>query len=125
MNVELAGYCRCLNTDLQILVEDIIVAQQVFLAAAILFLCLIIAIRVPAALYSVSVVSITGERGFEETVWADRLQRQILYKIKESSYIYYFFGIFTIAPFLDIGIIIFNICILNTYEMHDSDDCRL
>ena len=71
MNVELAGYCRCLDTDLQILsnhVEDIIVAQQVFLAAAILFLCLIIAIRVPAALYSVSVVSITGERGFEETV---------------------------------------------------------
>ena len=120
MNVELAGYCRCLDTDLQILgghVGDIIVAQQVFLAAAILFPCLIIAIRVPAALYSVSVVSITGERGFEETVWADRLQRQILYKIKESSYIYYFFGIFTIAPFLDIGIIIFNIGMLNTYEM--------
>ena len=71
MNVELAGYCRCLDTDLQILgghVGDIIVAQQVFLAAAILFPCLIIAIRVPAALYSVSVVSITGERGFEETV---------------------------------------------------------
>ena len=120
MNVELAGYCRCLDTDFQILgghVEDIIVAQQVFLAAAILFLWLIIAIRVPAALYSVTVVSITGEREFEETVLADRLQRQILYKIKESSYIHYFFGIFTIAPFLDIGIIIFNICMLNIHEM--------
>ena len=62
VNIALTGYCRLYHND-QILdngVEGIVVAQKVFLTTAIIFLCLIIAIRVPAALYSVIVIPINS-----------------------------------------------------------------
>ena len=64
VNIALTGYCRLYNldhteSDLDNDVEDIIVVQ-VFLPAATFFLCLIIAIRVPAALYSVIVIPINS-----------------------------------------------------------------
>ena len=151
----LAGYCLYYkyHTDLKILglsnsTEDIGSLQQVFFVTAIFFLCLIIAIRVPAALYSVIVIPINSgqslttkqtstsgdnsktennqapmnedSRGFTASTAStitDRLEKQTLYNIKESNYTHYFFAIFAIAPFLDIGIIILNICMLKKYEM--------
>ena len=47
----------------------------------------------------------------------DRLEKQTLYNIKESNYTHYFFAIFAIAPFLDIGLVILNICMLKKYAI--------
>ena len=153
VNIALTGYCRWYNMNHTESghdndAEGIVVAQQVFLPAAIFFLCLIIAIRVPAALYSVIVIPINSgqslttkqtstsgdnsktennqtpmnediddSRGFTESTVIDRLEKQALYHIKESNYTHYFFAIFAIAPFLDIFLIILNICIYKKYEM--------
>ena len=139
VNIALTGYCRLYNldhtADLDHDVEGIVVAQQVFLTTAIFFLCLIIAIRVPVALYVVPVnsgqsptaPSRSGDnstatnqvdsRGLEASTVVDNLGKQMLNKIRESNYIHYFLAIFAIAPFLNIGIILLNVCMLNMYEL--------
>lgn len=128
------------DTDLEILglgnsTEDIGLLQQVFFVTAMIFLCLIIAIRVPVVLYVVPVnsgqsptaPSRSGDnstatnqvdsRGLEASTVVDNLGKQMLNKIRESNYIHYFFAIFAIAPFLNIGIILLNVCMLNMYEL--------
>ena len=142
MDKALTGYCLYYkyDTDLEILglgnsTEDIGLLQQVFFVTAIIFLCLIIAIRVPVALYVVPVnsgqsptaPSRSGDnstatnqvdsRGLEASTVVDNLGKQMLNKIRESNYIHYFFAIFAIAPFLNIGIILLNVCMLNMYEL--------
>ena len=64
VNIALTGYCHLYNSNhtdqyLDNDVEDIV---QVFLITAIIFLWLIIAIRIPAALYSVIVIPINSEQ---------------------------------------------------------------
>ena len=142
MDKALTGYCLYYknHTDLEILglgnsTEGIGLLQQVFFVTAIVFLCLIIAIRVPVALYVVPVnngqsptapsrsgdnSTATNEvdsRGLEASTVVDNLGIQILNKVRESNYTHYFFAIFAIAPLLNIGIILLNVCMLNMYEL--------
>ena len=61
VNIALTGYCRLYNTNHTERIDNyVVVAQPVFLTTAIIFLWLIIAIRVPAALYSVIVIPINS-----------------------------------------------------------------
>ena len=60
---------------------------------------------------------IDDSRGFTASTVIDRLEKQVFYHIKESNYTHYFFAIFAIAPFLDIFLIILNICLSKVYEM--------
>ena len=141
MDKALTGYCLYYkyHTDLKTLglsTEDVGLLQQVFFVTAVIFLCLIIAIRIPAALYVVPVnkspttppksednsTSTINEvdsslRGFEASTVTDKVVKQTLNKISESNYTHYFFAIFAIAPFLNIGIILLNVCALNMYKL--------
>ena len=142
MNKELTGYCLYYfsNTELHILdnsTEDVM--QRIFLVVAIFFLCLVIAICVPVALYSEVLFKVdeenstrsdpeensTGSDPEENSTRSDskpneldasmvvvKIAKVMLIKTKESSYMYYIASIFTIAPFLDIGILGLNIWLL-------------
>ena len=138
MDKALTGYCLYYkyHTDLKTLglsTEDVGLLQQVFFVTAVIFLCLIIAIRIPAALYVVPVnnspktppkigdnstsANEVDSRGFEASTVIGKLGEKVLNKISESNYIHYFFAIFAIAPFLNIGIILLNVCALNMYKL--------
>ena len=89
---------------------------------------MIIAISVPAALYSVVLIktgkksttepSLTTEQTAHEDEWQNRsttLARgviKVLVKTRDSSDVYYIIAVFTIAPFLDITIIGLNVWLL-------------
>ena len=138
MDKALTGYCLYYkyHTDLKTLglsTEDVGLLQKVFFVTAVIFLCLIIAIRIPAALYVVPVnkspttppksgdnstsTNEVDSRGFEASTVIDKLGKQMLNKISESNYTHYFFAIFAIAPFLNIGIILLDVCALNMYKL--------
>ena len=129
----LTGYCQYYfnhyDTDPHILdnsTEDTL--QKVFLSIAIIFLWLIIAISVPAALYTVILIktgkksttepSLTTEQTATEDEWQNRSTKlargviKILVKTRDSSDVYYIIAVFTIAPFLDISIIGLNVWLL-------------
>ena len=127
-NRALTGYCLYYfnHTDPHILdntAEDTL--QQVLLLIAIIFLWSIIAISVPAALYSVILIktgkksttepSSTTEQTANEDEWQNvsttlaRAVIKVLVKTRESSDVYYIIAVFTIAPFLDISIIGLNV----------------
>lgn len=110
-------------TDLHILdhsTED--ETQKVFLGMAMFFLFLIIAICVPVALYSEVLfqdgenTAITEPNQLDASMVVVKIAKVMLIKTKESSYKHYIFAIFTIAPFLDIGIIVLNIWSLVQYK---------
>ena len=101
MDKALTGYCLYYkyHTDLKTLglsTEDVGLLQQVFFVTAVIFLCLIIAIRIPAALYVVPVnksPTTPPKRGFEASTVTDKVVKQTLNKIGESNYTHYFFAI--------------------------------
>ena len=120
----LAGYCLYYfhHIDPHILdnsAEDTL--QQVFLLIAIIFLWLIIAISVPAALYSVIPIKIvqsstTDSRGSinwqDESTVLIRKAKKILVEMNMYSII----AAFTIAPFLDIEFLGLNVWLLMNCE---------
>ena len=122
VNKELTGYCSYYftYTELHILdhyIEDVV--QRIFLIIAVFSLCLIIAICVPLAMYSeesdetdesMVVVKLEPNKT-DESMLVVKLARQMLIKIK-TSYVYYVFAFFTMAPFLDIGILGLNVWLL-------------
>ena len=110
VNKELTGYCSYYftYTELHILdhyIEDVV--QRIFLIIAVFSLCLIIAICVPLAMYSEE----SDPNKTDESMLVVKLARQMLIKIK-TSYMYYVFAFFTMAPFLDIGILGLNVWLL-------------
>ena len=118
VNKELTGYCSYYftYTELHILdhyIEDVV--QRIFLIIAVFSLCLIIAICVPLAMYSEVLFPLESEESepneTDESMLVVKLARQMLIKIK-TSYVYYVFAFFTIAPFLDIGILGLNVWLL-------------
>ena len=127
MDKELTGYCLYYfsYTELHILdhsTEE--ETQKVFLVMAMFFLFLIIAICVPVALYSEvlfqdgeNATTITEPNQLDASMVVVKIAKVMLIKTKESSYTHYIFAIFTIAPFLDIGIIVLNIWSLAQYKI--------
>ena len=113
---EQSGYCLYYYsyTELHILdhsSED--ETQAAFLGVAMFFLFLIIAICVPGALYSEALFKDkenstmrTELNAADASMLVVKMAKVMLIKTKESSYTHYIFAIFTIAPFLDIGIIV-------------------
>ena len=117
--------------------------QQIFLSIAIIFLWLVIAISVPAALYSEIPIktgekpttnqSSTAEQGSTneqnstteqtankwktETFKPIRVIKKALAKTRESNDVYSVIAVFTIAPLLDITIIGLNVWLLVNYKM--------
>ena len=108
--------------------------QQIFLIIAIIFLWLVIAISVPAALYSEIPIK-TGEepttdqgsankQTANDADWqtasttAARLVKRALAETRESSYVYSIIAAFTIAPFLDIILIVLNAWLLVICKFH-------
>ena len=123
---ELSGYCLYYfsYTELHILdhsSED--KTQAAFLSVAMFFLFLIIAICVPVALYSEALFK-DGENSTRRTelnevdasMFVVKIAKVMLIKTKESSCTHYIVAIFTIAPFLDIGIIVLNMWSLVQYK---------
>ena len=127
MDKELTGYCLYYfsYTELHILdhsTEE--ETQKVFLVMAMFFLFLIITICVPVALYSEvlfqdgeNATTITEPNQLDASMVVVKIAKVMLIKTKESSYTHYIFAIFTIAPFLDIGIIVLNIWSLAQYKI--------
>ena len=126
INKELSGYCLYYSssTELHILdhsSED--ETQAAFLSVAMFFLFLIIAICVPVALYSEALFK-DGENSTMRTelnevdasMFVVKIAKVMLIKTKESSCTHYIVAIFTIAPFLDIGIIVLNMWSLVQYK---------
>ena len=123
VNKELTGYCSYYftYTELHILdhyIEDVV--QRTFLIIAVFSLCLIIAICVPLAMYSEVLFPLESEgpepNKTDESMVVVKLARQVLIKIKTSC-VYYVFAFFTIAPFLDIGILGLNVWLLVKYKV--------
>ena len=123
MNKELTGYCSYYftYTELHILdhyIEDVV--QRIFLIIAVFSLCLIIAICVPLAMYSEVLFPLENKKPkpnkTDESMVVVKLARQVLIKIKTSC-VYYVFAFFTIAPFLDIGILGLNVWLLVQYKV--------
>ena len=94
--------------------------QQIFLIFAIIFLWLVIAISVPAALYMnivVEIIHVTDTTNRRETIEESeaifRIVKKTLYKIRNK---YSVIAAFIIAPFLDITLIVLNVWLLANYK---------
>ena len=99
------------------LTEDTL--EQIFLSIAIIILWLIIAISVPAALYSeipISTAQSNQRGGLLASTVVERGTRKAL-DIIRKYYPYTFEAVLTIAPFLDITLIVLNVWLMKNCEV--------